>query len=238
VRFAPFLVAFAAVGAFAFQPSPAPAAAPPADTRTVYLRDCGVCHGAGGQGGANGPAIAGTGRAIVDYEISTGRMPLPEPDAKTVRRPVRYPPAQIQALVDYVASFAPGGEDIPSLDLRAASLADGGEQYRLQCAACHAWAGDGGALVNREAPGLRKATPTQVAEAVRSGPGEMPAFGAAALNDGQLASVVRYVEYLKHPRDQGGFSLWHLGPVAEGAVAWVIGIALLILATRWIGERS
>jgi ubiquinol-cytochrome c reductase cytochrome c subunit len=226
------------MGAFVIRPSSAPAQPPPADTRTVYLRDCGVCHGATGQGSGNGPAIAGHGRAIVDYEISTGRMPLPEPEAKTVRRSVRYSPTQTRSLVDYVASLAPGGEDIPSLDLRAASLPDGGEQYRLQCAACHAWAGDGGALVSREAPGLHKATPTQVAEAVRTGPGTMPAFGTAALDDGQLASVVRYVKYLKQPTDRGGFSLWHLGPVAEGAVAWVIGIGVLILATRWIGERT
>jgi ubiquinol-cytochrome c reductase cytochrome c subunit len=66
----------------------------------------------------------------------------------------------------------------------------------------------------------------------------MPAFGQAALNDDGLQSVVAYVRYLDAPRDRGGNPLWHLGPVAEGGIAWVVGIGLLLLALRWIGERT
>jgi ubiquinol-cytochrome c reductase cytochrome c subunit len=66
----------------------------------------------------------------------------------------------------------------------------------------------------------------------------MPAFGQAALDDHQLDSVVAYVRYLAKPKDRGGEPLWHLGPMAEGAVAWIIGLGLLILATLWIGERE
>ena len=214
-----------------------PVPAPQFEPSTTYLADCGVCHGSRGEGTRRGPRIAGRGRADVDYELTTGRMPLPSPTAKTERRAVKYTPTQIRALVDYVAAFAPGGVDIPVL-ASPADVSAGGELYRLQCAACHAWAGDGGALLHREAPGLHKATPTQVAEAVRVGPGTMPAFGTAALDDAQLAGVVRYVQYLKHPVDQGGLSLWHLGPVAEGAVAWIVGLGLLMMAIRWIGERE
>jgi quinol---cytochrome-c reductase cytochrome c subunit len=222
-------------GAFTAGAKPAPASqfAP----STTYLADCGVCHRSRGEGTERGPRIAGKGRADVDYELTTGRMPLPNPTAKTERRAVRYTPTQIDALVDYVSAFGPGGVDIPTLPPGADESA-GGELYRLQCAACHAWAGDGGALLHREAPGLHKATPTQVAEAVRVGPGTMPAFGTAALNDAQLAGVVRYVQYLKHPVDKGGLSLWHLGPVAEGAIAWIVGLGLLLIAIRWIGERE
>jgi ubiquinol-cytochrome c reductase cytochrome c subunit len=231
---------------------PAVASAPAAPlndggVRTVYLRDCAVCHGAEGQGSRRGPHIAGVGRALIDYELSTGRMPISDANEKIVRHRPRYSGAQRKAVVDYVASLEPvgsgdktqpGGPDIPQVDEGAASLSSGGELYRLQCAACHAWAGDGGALVHREAPGLHKATPVQVAEAIRTGPGTMPAFGSAALDDQQLAAVVRYVGYLKHPRDRGGFGLWHLGPVAEGAVGWIVGIGLLVLASLWIGERE
>ncbi|MBA3655479.1 MAG: c-type cytochrome [Actinobacteria bacterium] len=223
------------------QPAAQSAAVERLPTPTVYLRDCGVCHGAEGRGTDSGPSIAGVGRALVDYEISTGRMPIPQPDSKIVRRPARYSATETRALVDYVAAFGTGGSggpDIPRLDVGGADLAAGGEQYRLQCAACHAWAGDGGALAHREAPGLHRASATQIAEAIRTGPGTMPAFGAAALDDEQLAGVVRYVRYLNRPRDRGGFGLWHLGPVPEGAVAWLVGLALLILATRWIGEKS
>ena len=89
-----------------------------------------------------------------------------------------------------------------------ASVAQGGSVFRLQCAACHAWAGDGGALLHREAPALHEATPTQIAEAVRVGPGAMPAFGTAALTDGQLADLVAYVRYLDHPKDRGGWTVY------------------------------
>jgi ubiquinol-cytochrome c reductase cytochrome c subunit len=65
----------------------------------------------------------------------------------------------------------------------------------------------------------------------------MPEFGTAALDRRQLDSVVAYVRYLDHPRDQGGQPLWHLGPVAEGGLALVALAGLLVLA-NWIGERG
>src|SRR4051794_36566399 len=47
-----------------------------ADVQRTYQADCGVCHGSDGRGTANGPPVAGVGRASVDYYLSTGRMPL------------------------------------------------------------------------------------------------------------------------------------------------------------------
>jgi ubiquinol-cytochrome c reductase cytochrome c subunit len=209
------------------------------EARTRYLSDCATCHGAGGEGTFMGPAIARAGAAFVDYELSTGRMPLSRPDDTTRRRPPRYRPSEIRALVAYVAGLGGGaGEPIPRLDLARASIQQGGELFRLECAACHSWSGGGGALLLREAPDLHAATPTQVAEAVRVGPGTMPRFTQAAFSDRELASVVTYVRYLDHPRDRGGASLWRLGPSAEGLVAWVAGMGLLLLAVMWIGERS
>jgi ubiquinol-cytochrome c reductase cytochrome c subunit len=66
----------------------------------------------------------------------------------------------------------------------------------------------------------------------------MPAFGTAALTDGQLADLVAYVRYLDHPKDRGGWNIWHLGPVAEGGVAWVIAMSVLVVAVRWMGEST
>ena len=73
---------------------------------------------------------------------------------------------------------------------------------------------------------------------MRVGPGSMPGFGAAAITDEDLNSVVAYVRYLDHPKDRGGQPLWHLGPVAEGGIIWLVGMTLMLLVTRWIGERS
>jgi ubiquinol-cytochrome c reductase cytochrome c subunit len=229
------------------------------EARRIYLRDCAVCHGSDGAGTPRGPSLTGVGRASVDYWVSTGRMPLttpvgrdplppyrqlPPPDrgfdssAPATRRKPAYPPDAIRALVDYVASLGPGGPDIPVVDVAAGDLARGGEIFRLQCAACHAWAGDGGALLRREAPSLHQSTPTQIAEAIRVGPGNMPAFGSAAVTDADLDALVSYVRYLDHPRDRGGNPLWHLGPVAEGLIAWVLAMGSITLAVRWMGERA
>jgi ubiquinol-cytochrome c reductase cytochrome c subunit len=163
----------------------------------------------------------------------------PSPEEAQTRSTARYDAATRAALVDYVVRLAGGrGPAIPDLRLGSGNVAAGGTIYRLQCAACHAWSGDGGALLQREAPSTHPATSLEVAEAVRSGPGNMPAFGRAAIDGGQLQSLVRYVRQLNHPDDRGGAPLWHLGPLAEGAVAVFVGLGLLVVAVRWIGTRS
>jgi len=254
--------AIAGVGfiAFASASASAPATGQPAptDVRQIFLADCAVCHGADARGTPRGPTLVGVGRASIDYQVSTGRMPLiavgrpddqpgspvqplpgkflGDPKSTPHRHDPAYSPAVIRALVDYVAGLAGGGgPDIPTIG--EGNIAEGGELFRLQCAACHAWAGDGGALVRRSAPRLHEATPTQIAEAIRVGPGQMPAFGTAALTDEQVDSVVAYVRYLNSPDDRGGNPLWHLGPVSEGALA-LVAVAALMLFVRWIGERG
>ncbi len=184
------------------------------------------------------PLVAATRPA----ESPQGQAPpgqyLADPTAEVRRRPPAYPPAMIQALVGYVTSIAPGGPPIPAVHLNGTDLAAGGQVFRLQCAACHSWSGVGGALYQRPAPSLRAATPTQIAEAMRTGPGQMPAFGTAAVPADQLDDVVAYVRYLDSPQNRGGQPLWYLGPVAEGAVAIVLGLGALLLGIRWIGSRG
>ncbi len=227
--------------------SPAVAVMSASSPRHVYLRDCAQCHGAEGHGTQYGPDLRRVGAALVDFELSSGRMPVPyaagQPkptrDEQQPRRAPHYDAATISALVGYVTSLTDGsGAPIPAVDMHAGSLATGGNLYRLQCAACHAWSGNGGALLHRDAPATHPATALQIAEAVRGGPGNMPRFGSAALTDRQLDSLVRYVRYLDHPDDRGGNPLWHLGPFAEGAVAIVLALGVVVLATRWIGTRT
>ncbi|HEX2041463.1 MAG TPA: c-type cytochrome [Acidimicrobiales bacterium] len=212
----------------------------PAETagRQLYLTGCSSCHGTDGQGTDRGPSLVGVGAASADFYLSTGRMPLDEPRAQALRKRPAYTRAEIDQLVAYVASLGPGPE-IPKVDPATGHLPTGNELFANNCAACHSSAGAGGALGHAIiAPNLQKATPTQVAEAVRIGPGRMPVFGPDALDEHQLASVVRYVEYLQHPRDEGGLGLGHLGPLPEGFVAWLVGLGLMLIAIRWIGTTD
>jgi ubiquinol-cytochrome c reductase cytochrome c subunit len=80
------------------------------------------------------------------------------------------------------------------------------------------------------------ATPLEVAEAVRTGPGDMPVFDSKEFTDAQVAGIAKYVQYLHDPQDPGGESLWHLGPLPEGMVAFVVAIALAS-ALLVVGQR-
>jgi ubiquinol-cytochrome c reductase cytochrome c subunit len=206
--------------------------------RELYETGCISCHGPDGVGiDGRGPSLQGVGAASASFYLSTGRMPATSPSQQAVRKPPVYSPDEIAALVAYVASLGPGPA-IPQIDPATGDLAEGQQLYTANCAACHNSAGSGGALGQAiYAPALFDATPQQVAEAVRVGPGAMPAFGPQQISDQQLASIVRYVEYLKDPDDRGGASLGRLGPVPEGLVAWVAGIGGVLLFARWLGAR-
>jgi ubiquinol-cytochrome c reductase cytochrome c subunit len=217
---------------------------PPADPdqveqgRALFLTDCVSCHGADGEGTDQGPDLRGVGAASADFFLSTGRMPNTEPDRQALSKRSPYTQDEIDALVAYVASLGPG-PPIPDVNDPEGDLQEGGVLYRLNCQPCHSAAGDGGALSSgRVAPELHGATSTQVGEAMRIGPGPMPVFGEDTFTDEQVNSIVRYVEYLRDPEDEGGLSLGAIGPITEGLVAIVIGLGLLVLAVRWIESEE
>ncbi|MET9066440.1 cytochrome c, partial [Streptosporangium sandarakinum] len=64
------------------RPVPSPATSDPfARGRQLYRATCAGCHGQDGGGSQNGPSLRDAGPADVDYQVSSGRMPLPAPDA-------------------------------------------------------------------------------------------------------------------------------------------------------------
>lgn len=217
---------------------PAPTSVDVEAGRQLYLVACTSCHGANGEGTDRGPSLVGVGAASAYYYLSSGRMPLSNPDVQPQRKPPVFSPRQIEQLTAYVASLD-GGPPLPHIEWRRGDLSLGYELYSNNCAPCHSSAGAGGALGHAVyAPPLDPATPLQIAAAVRVGPGAMPAFGPETFDEHELESVVRYVMYLKEPKDRGGFGLGHLGPLPEGFVAWVIGLMAMLAVARWIGTRD
>jgi ubiquinol-cytochrome c reductase cytochrome c subunit len=196
--------------------------------------------------------VTGTnGAALTDFMLSTGRMPIVDVHEPVVRRPPAYPDAMIRQIADYVASLGGPGPGIPAPDPALGSLARGEDLYQVNCAACHSSTGIGGTLSQRQIgptppsaaryggdiPALKRSTPLQIAEAMRTGPGTMPVFGPATFSDQDVNSIIRYLQYLQRPENRGGASLGGVGPVAEGAIAWAVGIGALLLLARWIGSR-
>ena len=76
------------------------------DGASLFLQNCASCHGPQGQGSSAGPSLVGVGAAAADFFLSTGRMPLGAPGQPAIRQQPRFTDAQIQALVEHVASFA------------------------------------------------------------------------------------------------------------------------------------
>ena len=211
--------------------------------RLLYLEGCASCHGAGGEGVAldgrqRGPSLRQSGEAAAYYYLATGRMPLHDSEAQPRRKTPAYDPAEIDELVAYVASLG-DGPPLPTVDLSAADLANGGVLFRSNCQACHAASGSGGALsYGSAAPNLHPAEPLEIGAALRSGPGQMPVFGPDVLSDQEVDDVVRYVRYLRDPADPGGLPIGRTGPIPEGFVAWLIGMVALLTIVSWIGTHA
>jgi ubiquinol-cytochrome c reductase cytochrome c subunit len=206
-----------------------------AQGRELFQTGCSSCHGPAGRGTDQGPDLVGVGAAAADFQLGTGRMPLAVPGAQAVRKPPAYSDDEIEALVAFVASLGPGPA-IPVVGVDNADLVNGGELFRANCAACHNAAGTGGALsYGHSAPSLLDATPVEVVEAMRTGPGQMPVFGEDTFTDAQAADVAAYVDrVLQHPDNRGGLPLGATGPVPEGFVAWIVGFVVIGTALRWI----
>jgi ubiquinol-cytochrome c reductase cytochrome c subunit len=212
----------------------------------LYMRDCAWCHGAAGLGTPRAPdLVTGTnGPAFTHFMLTTGRMPLEYPSQRSVRRPTAYDPEQIEALVEYVDTFGAEGPTIPTVAPGTLSL--GQVLYAENCAACHAPTLIGGALATVSEgetrgvtiPGLRHSTPTEIAEAMLVGPGTMPVFGPDTFTPAEVNAIVSYVEALEDPVNRGGTPIGYAGPVTEGAVGWIVGLGLLLIASRWIGTRT
>jgi ubiquinol-cytochrome c reductase cytochrome c subunit len=201
---------------------------------------CSSCHGPRAQGTSRAPNLVGVGPGTVDFWVTTGRMPAENPFAiQAPRKPARLSDQEALEVAAFVNSLDPSRPAIPKVNIKDANVAIGADLFSLNCAACHTITGAGDELAfGTYAPSLRAATPTQVAEAIRTGPGNMPRF-SGNLTNAQVADVDAYVtEYIQHPSNPGGFALGGVGPVAEGFVALLFGVGLLALIGYWIGERS
>jgi ubiquinol-cytochrome c reductase cytochrome c subunit len=212
----------------------------------LFQENCATCHGVEANGvpasGTTGayPNLVGLGTATIDFWIESGRMPAANPrTVEASRRVPRLTHDQALAIAAWINSLQPAYPAIPTVHLKDANVADGAALFALNCAACHTIEGIGDALAKSTfAPSLRHIPATQVAEAIRTGPGNMPRF-TGNLSDYQVRDIVKFVTTeIQHPRNPGGFGLGGLGPVAEGFVGLALGVGVLALAGFWVGERS
>jgi ubiquinol-cytochrome c reductase cytochrome c subunit len=203
------------------------------DGRLLYIQNCASCHGNAGEGSSIAPPLASSGPAALDFYMRTGRMPLAKPGTPSWQQPPQLSADQVAAIVEYASSFSDG----PQIPVVASSqdLSRGWELYVNNCAACHGAAADGGSVgAGVTAPALHDRDATTIAEAMLVGPGAMPRF---AFPQEDQDAIVAYVHSLDTPPAPGGFPLSGSGPVVEGAIAAILGVAALIFITKWVARR-
>jgi ubiquinol-cytochrome c reductase cytochrome c subunit len=210
--------------------------------RQLFLKGCSSCHGLNAEGGVVAPSLIGVGAASVDFQVGTGRMPMADMSQQAMRKTPVYTPAEVAALAAYVASLAPGPE-IPGEELlnyeRDGSVAEGGELFRTNCAMCHNFAGQGGALTKgKYAPTLMGVEPKHIYEAMITGPQAMPVFSDKTITPEEKASIIKWIKAAEAEPQLGGAALGRVGPVTEGLLAWTLGIGLLIGAAVWLAMKA
>lgn len=195
--------------------------------QVIFEHRCATCHGNDAGGISSQITIAGPslkavhnpGDVMTAMEVGPSHMP-------SFARVLSID--EMRAVANYVPTLA-------NISLEGGDLSQGGKLFREYCAPCHHTSVRGGALAftGVNAPSLLQKSPEIIAGAIRWGPGPMPQFPPSVLSDKQIASIVKYVEFVKHPPSPGGSPMNWFGPVAEGFVAWVVMFFLVVL-TGWI----
>ena len=212
-----------------------------AEGRSIFNQECSSCHGEFAQGTPTGPSLIGVGSAAVDFQVSTGRMPAKELAAEQPRKVVTLTPLQIRALAAYIASLG-GGPAIPTkaeVSQVGANPGLGQQLFVADCAQCHGFVGQGGALTyGKFAPALTKSTPRQIYEAMLTGPEAMPVFNDTTITPQQKRDIIAYITQTRTEPNPGGFSLGRVGPVTEGLVAFIGLLLFMVLAALWITAKQ
>ncbi|MFG3420535.1 cytochrome c [Micromonospora sp. NPDC049460] len=242
--FAALMLAGGAYTVFApgVQAQDAPLTGAAAEGKALFDVSCVTCHGRNAQGvEGRGPSLIGVGAASVEFQVSSGRMPMARQEAQAERKPELFTDEETRQLAQFIQELGggpvlPDGEDLHS----DGNIAAGGELFRINCSQCHAFGGGGGALSSgKYAPSLRPASDRQIYAAMLSGPQNMPVFGDNQITPEQKADIIAYIqETLKHDQDPGGFNLGRYGPSTEGLAIFLVGIVALVFASLWIAGKS
>ena len=222
-----------------------------AQGQQVFDNHCITCHGANLQGVLDrGPSLIGVGSAATYFQVSSGRMPLARQEAQAERK---HPLADLNVdteigrrNIDALNAFVQangGGPQRPAetgAALRGADTARGGELFRLNCASCHNFTGQGGALSSGKfAPPLAPASEDQIYTAMLSGPQNMPHFSDRQLSPDEKKDIIGYIKTVSAGENNpGGNGLGDIGPVSEGLIAWIVGITALVGFTLWLGSKA
>ncbi|CAB4672926.1 unannotated protein [freshwater metagenome] len=210
--------------------------------KRIFALGCSSCHGLNAEGGSIAPSLIGVGAASVDFQVGTGRMPMQDMSQQAMRKKPIYDTEETAALAAYVATLAPGPDVINEAQLtyeRDGNTAEGGELFRTNCAMCHNFAGQGGALSQgKYAPTLMGVEARHIYEAMVTGPQSMPVFSDKTITPEEKLSIIKWIKAAESEPNLGGASLGRVGPVTEGLLVWTLGLGLLIGIAVWLTAKA
>ncbi|WP_119697272.1 c-type cytochrome [Microbacterium halotolerans] len=210
------------------------------DGQKLFQANCATCHGMNLEGTDNGPSLAGVGELSVEFQMSTGRMPLQMQGPQAEMKEPQFTEDQVLAVSAFVQSVAPGPTypDAELLDGEG-DVAKGAELFRINCAMCHNVGAAGGALTEGKfAPNIYETSGQHIYAAMVTGPQNMPVFNDMNLTPEDKRDIISALLYQQQAEAPGGFTLGSLGPVSEGLFVWIFGIGGLIAVTVWITAKS
>jgi ubiquinol-cytochrome c reductase cytochrome c subunit len=161
---------------------------------------------------------------------------------QAMRKAPVYNEEEVAALAAYVASLAPGPRAYTNEEIkweRDGNTAEGGELFRNNCAMCHNFAGQGGALTQgKYAPTVMGVEPRHIYEAMITGPQAMPVFSDKTITPQEKLSIIKWIKAAESEPSLGGAPLGRVGPVTEGLLVWTLGLGLLIGIAVWLTAKA
>jgi ubiquinol-cytochrome c reductase cytochrome c subunit len=195
----------------------------------LYAESCAQCHAADGSGGV-GPSLLDVSVPYVDLVLRTGRMP-PENRAGEGYGG-HWSDSEREAILTYTTEEFGLEGGIPVID--EGSPAVGRRVWMTNCAACHGSTGAGGVAggntITPEVAGRGRVT---IAEAVRVGPFQMPAFDREQITDEELGAVAAYMREVAH-EEGTPLGLTELNPVYASGAAFLM-VVVVVLSLLWMG---
>lgn len=193
----------------------------------LYQRWCAVCHATDGSGTAAGPPIDDVSITHMDLTMRTGYMPLAAPDRGVRER--EFTEGEREAALAYMVEEF-GLTDADEIDEPGeGDPGRGQELYVVHCAQCHGANGEGGVAGQQATvPRTRGVEPIVIAQSVRVGQFQMPAFSEEQISDEELDDLVAFLE------DQPSASPLGMADLTRvAAFVWAAALTAVILAACW-----
>ncbi len=154
------------------------------DGKKLFQANCATCHGLDLQGSGEGPSLYGVGELAVEFQVSTGRMPLQASAPQAPQRSRLSSPRSRSSRWPRTCSRWRPAPTFPSEETidGQGDVARGAELFRVNCAMCHNVAAAGGALTE----GKLRPRPAEhqclhMYAAMVTGPQNMPVFNDLTL---------------------------------------------------------